>query len=167
MENGTKLQADESACPSSPLHHPPLSSWCRHQRVPCPCPCPRPLSPSGPGYPGASLWQSCCLIPPPNPGEFGVGRFRAAVFTSDCGRRGQGGADVLRIKPGHLLLYPAAKKKQKNTAQMHLSPRPRAIPVPKASTPKRRGRLAAHLRGQRSWRNPGLMYSGHCKNSGD
>lgn len=107
------------------------------------------------------------LNSPPNPGEFGVGRFRAAVFTSDCGRRGQGGADVLRIKPGHLLLYPAAKKKQKNTAQMHLSPRPRAIPVPKASTPKRRGRLAAHLRGQRSWRNPGLMYSGHCKNSGD
>lgn len=142
MENGTKLQADESACPSSPLHHPPLSSWCRHQRVPCPCPCPRPLSPLGPGYPGASLWQSCCLIPPTNPGEFGVGRFRAAVFTSDCGRRGQGGADVLGIKPGHLLLYPAAKKKQKKKPQPKCICHPGPAPFPYPKRPPRRGGAA-------------------------
>lgn len=54
-----------------------------------------------------------------------MGRFRAAVFTSDCGRRGQGGADVLGIKPGHLLLYPAAKKKKKHSPNASVTPAPR------------------------------------------
>lgn len=92
--------------------------------------------------------------------EMEPGRFLDVVFTSDRGWREEGGDeadgvegdDVLGIKLCYLLLHPPAKKKKPKPPR--ICPPPCTISIPKASTQKRRGHAAAHLKGAKVFEKP-------------
>lgn len=85
--------------------------------------------------------------------------------TAGRGRKeGTHGADVLRINPCHLLLRLAAKKKKNLNASA--SPTPRHSHT-QSVHPGEEGPPRSSSQGQRPWRNPGLIYSGHRNNYGN
>lgn len=109
------------------------------------------------------IWGHCCvnqscLIPPIIQVGMEPGRSLPLCLhrTVGGGRKEgtgrEGGADVLGIKPCHLLLHPSAKKIKR------ICPPPQPPPgtnsLPKVSTPKRRGCTAAHLKGAKVLEEP-------------